>query len=311
MALVLNSEAFVSNRANPVPVAQPCAIPMGGRLISSRNMNHIQIFLTQTLSIGKIAAFGIGILQIVTTATAWAAPIATDAQVRACTNTAILKLNGVPRSAIAATAASLQADGTAQVNWTTQDGGAGSCWVNSSNQVVEFAIDVAATSRFATSQVRPLTPAAGTTALVTTDGSELNVRNRPGGEVISSAANGSTLTLTGQSNGEWVEIAGGGWVSRHLLQSSEPNDAGENGAAQDEGAVISQPEIPPAEVSAAGATTAQVATAGGINVRDRPDGEVIASLTNGAMLTLTGNKAGEWVEIEGGGWVFGSYLQYR
>ena len=52
----------------------------------------------------------------------------------------------------------------------------------------------------------------------TTDGSGINVRSSPDGEILYGLSDGSTVTLTGQQNNGWVEIQGGGWVSGVYLR---------------------------------------------------------------------------------------------
>ncbi|RMH73062.1 MAG: hypothetical protein D6680_17655 [Cyanobacteria bacterium J007] len=60
-------------------------------------------------------------------------------------------------------------------------------------------------------------PVAGE-AIVSTNGSPLNVRATPGGPVLFMAANGSRLVLSGQRQGGWVELQGGGWVSQSWIR---------------------------------------------------------------------------------------------
>lgn len=232
---------------------------------------------------------------LLTTATAaLAAPMATDAQVRACTNAVIFELNGVPRSMITLSAGSVEADGTGLVNWSTRNGGAGFCWVAQDNTVTQVVVEVNDSISQEPTPIRS-SAANGTEMIVATEGGVLNIRNGPGGDVISSAANGSTVLLTGQTSGEWVEIEGGGWVSQYHLTSSDRSTG------------ISETAQSPTQ----GSGQARVVTEGdGINVRSSPGGEVIFSLPDGAAVSLTGQKDNGWVELQEGGWVSEAYLQY-
>jgi hypothetical protein len=255
----------------------------------------------------RLAAISVSVASIVSpaiTAVSRAAAVTPDAQ--ACINTAIFKLNGVPRSAISATAGTVAADGTRQINWSTRDGGEGVCWVDASNKVVQFKVEVDPSLHPSASNANGAFAVAGKSVMVSTSGGSLNIRSSPGGDIVGSAPDGSTLVLTGQSNSEWVEIVGGGWVSRYLLT---------------EAATPSSPTAATPVASANPATNqttdlqhkqAIVATdGGGLNVRSSPDGDITASLTDGSTVTLTGQKNGNWVEIEGGGWVSADYLKYQ
>lgn len=242
--------------------------------------------------------------------TALAAPLATEAQVRACTNAVIFELNGIPRSAIAATAGSLEADGTALVNWSTRNGGSGFCWVAQDNKVVQVSVEVSDNISQVPTPLRSSTAsgaAPGTEMQVATEGGALNIRSGPGGEITGSVADGSTLVLTGQTSGEWVEVEGGGWVSQYHLaavgQSTSTSEAAES-APTDSNPIAAGP----VNLSS---TQARVATGGdGINVRSAPGGEVIFSLPDGSTVNLTGRNENGWVELQEGGWVSEVYLQY-
>jgi len=61
-------------------------------------------------------------------------------------------------------------------------------------------------------------PGAQVAQVSTTDGSGINVRSSPDGEILYGLSDGSTVTLTGQQNNGWVEIQGGGWVSGVYLR---------------------------------------------------------------------------------------------
>lgn len=55
-------------------------------------------------------------------------------------------------------------------------------------------------------------------ATVVTAGHDLNVRDQPNGNVISTLPNGTTVRLTGRVSEQWAELETGGWVSRDYLQ---------------------------------------------------------------------------------------------
>lgn len=55
-------------------------------------------------------------------------------------------------------------------------------------------------------------------ATVVTAGNDLNVRDQPNGNVVSSLPNGTTVRLTGRVSEQWAELETGGWVSRDYLQ---------------------------------------------------------------------------------------------
>lgn len=222
-----------------------------------------------------------------------AATAATEDQLRVCVNRVVLELEGVPRSEVAVTAQN-QAD---TIAWETQDGRAGYCWVQD-DSVIDFAIDQPSITRPKPTATYRMDDRAGAAVTVATDG-ELNVRQSPGGEVIRTVDAGATLILTGQTSGEWVEIEGGGWVSRFLIAAGE--------AAPD--SLTAHPGgQPTAELAD---NQAIVATDGsGLYVRSSADGEVIDSLADGAVVTLTGARSGQWVELKSGGWVSEAYLQY-
>lgn len=237
------------------------------------------------------------------------AATATTEQIYACENRVVFELNGVPRGKITASAGSLEPDGSGLVNWSAQDGRNGYCWVASDGTVLEFGFDNAAITR-------PLetAPATAGEATVSTDGGALNVRSSPGGEVISSLPNGSTVVLTGQTDAEWVEIEGGGWVSSYLISrtGSGGSRSQSNPAVEATGTSDSASNEPNQAAASGGGNQAVVATGGaGLLIRDRPEGEVSASLPDGATVVLTGQRDGSWVEIEGGGWVSEAYLEYR
>lgn len=256
----------------------------------------------QTLAILAITAVVTGFSVDAVAATA------TTDQVRICVTKVVFELNGVPRLDITATPGTLEADGTGLVNWTARDGRTGFCWIRQNGEVADFGFDNAEIIHSTSPVSEGITAANGAAFLVATDGGALNIRSSPGGEVINTVANGSTLILTGQTSGEWVEIEGGGWVSRYLLSNAGASEG--DGAASANPAAI--PEASSSETVTVSSGKAIVATGGaGLFVRSAPNGEVTASIADGTVVSLTGQSSGEWVEIEGGGWVSGAYLQYQ
>jgi uncharacterized protein YgiM (DUF1202 family) len=222
----------------------------------------------------------------------------------ACINATVVKLDGVPRTGITASLGESQADGNQRVNWQAQDGSSGFCRVGAAGQVTQVKVEVAVRE---TNSVRALTPAvsgaaAGTPVWVSTTAGAINLRSSPGGEIVGSAANGSQLTVTGKTTGDWVEVTGGQWVSQYLLITFNPTPSAASESAQ---ASPSPTQI------ASGAQSAQIATGdgGGVNVRRGPGGEVLYGLADGSTVTLTGQKDSGWVEIQDGGWVSEAYLR--
>lgn len=233
-----------------------------------------------------------------------AAPTATAEQARSCTNAVVLRLNGVPRSEVNIIADAVQPDGAGRIDWQTRDGRSGACWIDAAQSV-----EVEVTNAVITNPVILETDATaipGAAMIVNTDGGGLNVRKSPAGEVTGMIADGSTVVLTGQTNGEWVELEGGSWVSRyHLVHSNQPAAAANSVTAT--ASRENSESIGIQENSAPG--TAIVRSGSGINIRRSPDGEIFASVPDGTTVILTGETSGGWVEIEGGGWVSEAFLQ--
>lgn len=233
-----------------------------------------------------------------------------EAQVQACINTAVLKLNGTPRATITATPGTANPDGTRQVKWSTRSGGAGTCLVDPTNRVTQFHAEVDPSLRLGENSQR-LVAVAGKAVIVTTSGDPLNIRSSPAGAITGSTANGSTLILTGKISGEWLEVQGGGWVSQYLVSEvASPNPI--SGATGQPAASASSSPNSPSQPASGNHKQAIVATdGGGLNIRNNPNGEITASLTDGSTVTLTGQRSGEWVEIQGGGWVSEGFLKYQ
>ncbi len=217
----------------------------------------------------------------------------------ACINAAVLKLDGVPRSEITASLAG-SGSGAQEVNWQAKNGSSGFCQVGETGQVTQIQVEVAVEQA---NPVRALTPAVsgvapGTQVWVNTTAGVINVRSSPGGEVVGSAANGSPLTMTGKTDGEWVEVTGGKWVSQYLLTTYQASPIAAAGEA-----------APSIAQSTAGGSQIATPDGGGVNLRQTPGGEVIGGLADGTTVRLTGQTEGNWAEIEGGGWVSVDYLR--
>lgn len=54
-------------------------------------------------------------------------------------------------------------------------------------------------------------------AIVATSGSDLLVRSSPAGEIVDSIPNGSQLTLSGATEGNWAQLTDGNWVSLNWI----------------------------------------------------------------------------------------------
>jgi uncharacterized protein YgiM (DUF1202 family) len=197
-------------------------------------------------------------------------------------------------------------DGTWRINWVARDGRAGVCRVDSANQVTEFNLKVSEITTPLIYGSSDWTAAAGTAVWVTTDGGGLNLRSSPGGEVIGTVPNGAKLLVTGQTSSEWVQVDDGSWVSQYHLSLHD----GANNRLEALGIPPASPPLAQtANPNAPNATRILTPAGGGVNVRSSPDGQVVGSLANGATIALTGQSSGDWVEIQGGGWIFSAYVQ--
>lgn len=282
-------------------------------LISIADPSHCLTFASSYRRMKFARTFALWLTTCLTvifwTALVKAAPPATAEQIRSCTNAVVLELEGVPRSEVVITADALQPNGAGRISWETRDGRSGACWMNAANQSVQIEIENAQITNPVVFE-NDATAVPGAAMIVSTDGGDLNVRRSPAGEVMGMVADGSTVILTGQTNGEWVEIEGGRWVSRYHLIHNKPPVSSSNSSSE----TISEEsrDERPDNVALQGsgpAGTAIVRSGSGINIRRSPDGEIFGSVADGTTVILTGETNGEWVEIEGGGWVFEAYLQ--
>lgn len=124
--------------------------------------------------------------------------------------------------------------------------------------------------------------------------SAVRVRDYPStqyGEVINALAAGQSVQRTGTTSTGWSRVEIGntvGYVYSSYLSTTKPSSD-----ASDESS----------------SSTAYAVT--GVNVRETPNGTVIATLTEGQQVTLTGTEQGGWVQIKTGsitGYVYESYL---
>jgi hypothetical protein len=147
---------------------------------------------------------------------------------------------------------------------------------------------------------------AGTVATIrTVEGTGVNLRRSPNGDVIGSVTDGTVVTLTGQEvmQGEytWVELVDRSWVAKDFISFSTTN-------------APTSPEASRASVATTSARQAVIDTPGGVgvNLRDRPNGSVVASLPEGASVSLTGEQvtAGDyvWAKTTDSFWVAASFL---
>ena len=72
--------------------------------------------------------------------------------------------------------------------------------------------------------------APGVLAYVRTEGGLLHVRSSPGGRIVGSLPNGSSISLSGRSSGGWTQLANGNWVSTRWISSSGGSAGGGGGA---------------------------------------------------------------------------------
>jgi hypothetical protein len=276
-------------------------------------------FVSARLAARSLAASSIGLLAALTVInpnSVSAQPStndpATNDPARACVNAAIFKLDGIPRQDLTTSTSGAEADGTRYVDWQARDGRAGYCRLDASGQVTQFSIEVNEITRPTETQDWVT---AGTTVWVWTDGGALNLRSAPGGEIIGDIPNGSPVVATGQTSGEWVELEGGKWASRFLLTQSEAEsssvrnpDAANSTTSADSG---SSPDSGQARPGQGSSRQYRIATSdgSGVNIRNQPNGDIIASLPDGAAVELTGQSSEGWVELQGGGWVSQAFVR--
>jgi len=133
----------------------------------------------------------------------------------------------------------------------------------------------------------------GSTVTVTTRSLPLNVRSGPGFEyiVIDSLATGTTVGATGRVSGEWVELAGGGWVASYYVSGSIVD-----------GGISSPLSVP--NINGFVNTNGHV-----LNVRTGPGLEyrAINTLSDGTPLNIIHSDGG-WHQLDNGGWVAADWV---
>ena len=68
-----------------------------------------------------------------------------------------------------------------------------------------------------------------TQAYVRTDGGSLNVRSSPSGRVVGRLANGASISLSGRTSGDWVQLSNGNWVSTRWISRTGSSAGGGGG----------------------------------------------------------------------------------
>jgi peptidoglycan hydrolase-like protein with peptidoglycan-binding domain len=127
------------------------------------------------------------------------------------------------------------------------------------------------------------------TVQVTTNGSPLNARSGPGlgFPVVTSYANGSVLTTTGNTSNGWIQLTNGLWISGNWVNGSSGGSTGGGGG----GGVVRT-------------------NGSGLNARFGPglNFGIGASYTDGTRLSLTGRSSNGWLELTNGLWVDGTWV---
>lgn len=157
-------------------------------------------------------------------------------------------------------------------------------------------------------------------AFANTGGASLNVRDEPGGSVVSVVPDGSQLELTGRAQAGWFEKADGTWVSAQLVRSTPPQggaiapspatpETDANSGASPE----ASPEVPTASPPVAAEQVGVVETEGNpLNVRNAPSPDeesVVGRLQNGDRIELTGNSQDGFLERTDGTWVMAQFVR--
>jgi peptidoglycan hydrolase-like protein with peptidoglycan-binding domain len=120
-------------------------------------------------------------------------------------------------------------------------------------------------------------------AYVRTNGSPLNLRAQPAGRIVGSLPNGSYVSLSGRSSGDWSQLSNGRWASSRWISGGGGSGGGGG----------SNP-----------GTRAYVRTKGDpLNVRSSPGGSIVGSLRNGSSISLSGRYSGGWAQLTNGNWV--------
>jgi peptidoglycan hydrolase-like protein with peptidoglycan-binding domain len=131
-----------------------------------------------------------------------------------------------------------------------------------------------------------------------TAGVGLNVRRSPStnSDILHTLAYGERVSLTGQNQNGWAELATGGWVARQYLSSGGRGGSGN-------------------AVPVASAAYISTRSGTGVNVRNTPSGDLVDGLANGQRIALAGSReyanGHYWVKIARGGWVAEDYVSYH
>lgn len=149
--------------------------------------------------------------------------------------------------------------------------------------------------------------ATGQALIVTRSGVGVNLRGEPNGAISGGLPEGASVSLTGRevSAGgySWAELSDGQWVATDFLQYSASSTSGQATLVSSQSGVVDS-----------SARTAVITTqaGGGVNLRRTPNGEVVGSLADGAVVFLTGAQvpAGSyfWAETTDGAWVATDFL---
>lgn len=133
----------------------------------------------------------------------------------------------------------------------------------------------------------------------------VNVRETPNGTVVGTLTPNQKVTLTGKTEGNWVQIQTGsltGYVYDSYLSSQQGGASGGDSGRQDDSDVkITE-------------TNDTVYATSGVNVRDYPSsstGKVLTALTKGQQVTRIGTTSTGWSKIKVGsttGYVYSGYL---
>jgi len=167
---------------------------------------------------------------------------------------------------------------------------------------------------------------AQTVGYVRTTGNPLNVRNAPGGQVISTLPNGSRVELTGRDNTGYLERSNGTWLDQRYVaytpssgnQAVSPSPRPSQPVPAQPRPTATNPNPAPGTVTPGSSTpgssntsrsSATVRTSGDpLNVRSAPNGAIVTTVPNGSRVDLTGRRSGEWVERTDGTWVSSAWL---
>ncbi len=116
------------------------------------------------------------------------------------------------------------------------------------------------------------------TALVVAESPGANLRDQPGGEIITELVVGTEVLSSGVETNGWIPVKVGtldGWVLAALLARTES----------------------PLQPFGASSSVTPAPGLSGTNIRSSPDGTIITGIPADESALLTGNVAGDWVEV--------------